>query len=124
MTTPSLHPLAGLGFNAEELDALELELKKPRKDPLAGTPVESVHHIFNDGRTVAGVWECTPGRFIVKKEGVHSIMYFLSGRATITDATGQRHEVGAGSVFMEPDGWVGEWEVHETVRKIYVIAQP
>jgi uncharacterized cupin superfamily protein len=30
-------------------------------------------------------------------------------------------ELGAGSMFILLDGWRGEWEVHQTVRKVYAI---
>jgi uncharacterized cupin superfamily protein len=49
------------------------------------------------------------------------MMHLLSGRVTLTDEDGTKHELSAGSMFVMLDGWRGEWEVHETVRKVYAI---
>jgi uncharacterized cupin superfamily protein len=46
--------------------------------------------------------------------------YILSGRAIVTDgATGQRYEVTAGDVIVQPQGWFGRWDVTETIRKVW-----
>lgn len=51
--------------------------------------------------------------------------YILSGRATVTDAaTGERYEVSAGDVIVQPRGWSGRWDVSETIRKVYSIGVP
>ena len=89
--------------------------------PIEGEPHESYVSAYIDGDTEVGVWECTPGRFPGTKEGISEMMHFLSGRATITDEDGTRHELGPGTMFILLDGWRGEWEVHETVRKVYAI---
>jgi uncharacterized cupin superfamily protein len=51
--------------------------------------------------------------------------YILSGRATVTDAaTGERYEVSADDVIVQPRGWSGRWDVSETIRKVYSIGVP
>lgn len=51
--------------------------------------------------------------------------YILSGRATVTDAaTGERYEVSAGDVIVQPRGWSRRWDVSETIRKVYSIGAP
>lgn len=74
----------------------------------------------DDGRTAAGVWECTPGTFTAVRDGYHEVCQILSGRATIVGQDGTTQEVGPGSTLVMPAGRQGEWRVHETVRKTYV----
>jgi uncharacterized protein len=114
---------AGLRFDAAELASQALSVKGLRDPAFEGEPVESLHRFFEDGTTIVGVWECTPGRYPARKRGRHSIMYVLSGRATVTDADGTAHELTPGVAFVEPDGWSGVWHVHETLRKLYVISE-
>ena len=47
-------------------------------------------------------------------------MLILAGRAKITDADGTVTEVSEGSVFVQPQGWYGRWDVEETVVKYFV----
>jgi uncharacterized protein len=111
----------GVGLSEEEI--LTKELSEPKAHPLAteGDPHESYFTAYLDGKAEAGIWECTPGRFPGAQEGSSEMMHLLRGRATITDADGTVHELGPGTMFVLPDGWRGEWIVHETVRKVYAI---
>ena len=45
----------------------------------------------------------------------------LSGTLTVTPDGGEPATLGPGDVAVFPKGWRGPWEVHETVRKVYVI---
>lgn len=100
---------------------MELRTSRPRPDPIRGEPVESFARIFEDDQILVGIWECTPGRFPVSRDGSHSFMQIISGAGHIIDATGVRHELRPGSVHVEPDLWSGEWDITDTVRKFYVI---
>ena len=111
----------GISLADEELRNMQLPELKPRPDALAGDPREADFDAYVEGDTSVGVWECTPGRFPGKKEGINEMMHLLAGRATITDEDGTVHELAAGSMFIVMDGWRGVWEVHETVRKVYAI---
>jgi len=111
----------GISLSDEELRNMQLPELQPREGALAGEPREADFDAYVDGDTSVGVWECTPGRFPGKKEGINEMMHLLAGRATITDEDGTVHELSAGSMFIVMDGWRGEWEVHETVRKVYAI---
>jgi uncharacterized cupin superfamily protein len=51
-------------------------------------------------------------------------MYILSGDATITDLDGVQHELTPGSVLVLPYGWAGEWDIRETIRKVYLHTTP
>jgi uncharacterized protein len=111
----------GIGLDDDALRTTQLSELKPREGESEGEPREAYFSAYIDGDTEVGVWECTPGRFPGTKEGISEMMHFLSGRATITDEDGTAHELGAGTMFILLDGWRGQWEVHETVRKVYAI---
>jgi uncharacterized cupin superfamily protein len=40
---------------------------------------------------------------------------------TVTPEGGEPLEVSAGNTAVFPLGWAGTWQIHETIRKIYVI---
>lgn len=68
-----------------------------------------------------GVWEATPGSFTAFRDNYHEVCQILSGSVTITSEGGDPVRVGAGDTVVMPAGWKGLWEVHETIRKTYVI---
>lgn len=74
-----------------------------------------------NGGTRTGIWEATPGLFPSVRDGIREVCFVLSGRATITNNDGDTIEVGAGDLFVMPPGWAGTWEIHETLRKVFVI---
>jgi uncharacterized cupin superfamily protein len=79
----------------------------------------TVMHKGPDGESECGIWTCTPGRWecdVTRDEFCH----FLEGRATYTPESGESFEVRAGTVAFFPEGWTGDCEVHETVRKVYM----
>jgi uncharacterized protein len=76
--------------------------------------------IWTDGGQEIGVWECTPGPSYWKQED-HEFVHILAGRMTITPDGGEPIEIGAGDTAFFPRGWAGTWEIHETIRKVFVI---
>jgi uncharacterized cupin superfamily protein len=72
-----------------------------------------------DGQSV-GVWECTPGPSYWKQEE-NEFIYVLSGRMTVRPDGGEPLEIGAGDTAFFPTGWAGTWDIHETIRKVFVI---
>ena len=75
-----------------------------------------------DGHTKIGVWECTPGHFTADRSAAGEYCYILSGRASVTNADGGgTQEIGPGDLLVLPQGWTGEWVVHEHMRKLFVI---
>ena len=100
--------------------AASLPSMGPRLNAAGGAPVESKLVLYSDRTTEIGIWEVTPGQFPAHKDDVGELMQFISGRGTITDATGTT-EIGPGVVMYTPDGWTGVWDVQETVRKTYAI---
>jgi uncharacterized protein len=111
----------GIGLSEEQIRTMQLSEPKPHGLATEGDPHESYFSAYIEGQTEVGVWECTPGCFPGTMDGISEMMHLLSGRATITDEDGTTHELEAGTMFVLLDGWRGEWQVHETVRKVYAI---
>jgi uncharacterized cupin superfamily protein len=73
-----------------------------------------------DGEPDYGLWECSPGRWRRQiKEA--EFTYFLAGRCTFIADDGQRLEIEAGDAAYWPADSMGIWEIHETVRKVYIL---
>ena len=67
-----------------------------------------------------GIWQCTAGpSYWVQEE--NEFIYLLSGSLTVTPDGGKPVTFGAGDTAMFPRGWRGTWDLHETVRKVYVL---
>jgi uncharacterized cupin superfamily protein len=67
-----------------------------------------------------GIWQCTAGpSYWVQEE--NEFIYILSGSLTVTPDGGKPATFGAGDSAMFPRGWRGTWDLHETVRKVYVV---
>lgn len=102
---------------------LELDLGEPAAKPTATTPgvVEAAKSIWEADGVDLGFWECSPGSFTATREGYSEICQILSGSVTITTDGGESVRLEAGDTIVMPSGWRGTWDVHETVRKTYVI---
>jgi len=67
-----------------------------------------------------GVWESSPGvfrRFLKNREFSH----IISGRCTFTPDGGEPVELRAGDAVLFPENCEGVWDIHETLRKTYVL---
>jgi uncharacterized cupin superfamily protein len=103
-------------------DALALQLQPD--EPVAvvrGDPRASVLELYRDDVVECGVWEVTPGEFAGENDGFGEHMHVLCGDATVTSEDGATVELRPGVSFVARAGWRGNWDVRETVRKIYVI---
>jgi uncharacterized cupin superfamily protein len=99
-----------------------LEPRGQRPGADAGDPQISSVAFETPADVKVGVWECQPGGWPVAERPDTETCYILAGRATITDATtGERYEISAGDVIVQPKGWSGRWDVTETIRKFYSI---
>ncbi len=76
-----------------------------------------------NGRVEIGVWECTPGRFSADRTRSAEFCHFIAGMVEMTHVDGRKVRLGPGDAINLPLGWIGEWRVIETVRKLYVITQ-
>ena len=75
-----------------------------------------------DGQAAAeaGVWQCTAGpSYWVQEE--NEFVHILSGSLTVTPDGGSPRKLGPGDAAVFPRGWRGTWDLHETVRKVYVV---
>ena len=71
-------------------------------------------------RQDVGVWQCTAGpSYWVQEE--NEFVHVLSGSLTVTPDGGSSRKLGPGDTAVFPRGWRGRWDLHETVRKVYVI---
>lgn len=117
MTSPLLVANA-----ATEL-AGELEDWGPRVGADSGEPHTAGRVFFEGNGVQVGLWECTPGGWTIEDRPDHETVQILSGRARLTNADGTSVELTAGDVLTLPKGWSGRWDILETVRKLFVVAQ-
>ena len=73
-----------------------------------------------EGGAETGIWQCTAGPSYWVQEQ-NEFVYILSGSLTVTPDGGKPATFGAGDCAMFPRGWRGTWDLHETVRKVYVV---
>ena len=106
---------------ADVLDGA-LEPLGPRAGSDSGDPQTSGITFFAGHGVEVGVWECTPGGWAIVDRTTTETMLLLGGTVTITPADGEPVDLGEGDVFVLPKGWSGRWDVTETVRKLYVVA--
>lgn len=72
------------------------------------------------GSNQTGIWECTPGRF--KRQLTNAeVMHILSGACIFTPTGGEPLYIQAGDTLFFPAYTTGEWNVTETMRKVFVI---
>ena len=105
----------------QQARAAELPPATARAGATAGDPHESAVVLVKDGAIEIGIWECSPGVFPGARVGYNELMGVVQGAGTITTDGGEPVALGDGLVFPTLDGWRGEWNVTETVRKVYVI---
>jgi uncharacterized cupin superfamily protein len=115
------HNLASLVSLPEAL-ALPLEPDEP-VDVVSGSPIATVRELYRDDHVQAGVWQVTPGVFAGANDGFGEHMQILAGEGTVTSEDGSSVEMRPGVTFVARSGWRGQWEVRETIRKVYVIWQ-
>lgn len=108
-----------------DLAAIPLADFRPKPTTLTEGQQEAAKELWSsaDGRTSIGVWECTPGRFTADRSKAGEYCHIIAGRATVrnSDGTGSR-DIGPGDLLVLPQGWTGEWEIHDHMRKLYVIS--
>ena len=113
--TAPLTPFLADAATAELEDWGPLEEATGEPMHTSGTTVWS-----GDGAQEAGVWECTPGPSRWSLDD-NEFVHILSGRMTVTPDGGEPAEIGPGDTAVFPRGWTGTWQIHETIRKLYVL---
>ncbi|MGO9558843.1 MAG: cupin domain-containing protein [Acidimicrobiales bacterium] len=77
--------------------------------------------LWEDGNGAeTGIWQCTAGPSHWTLE-THEFVNVLSGSMTVTADGGEPVDLGPGDTVLFPKGWSGSWQIHETLRKLYVI---
>lgn len=87
--------------------------------------LELNHQYFasEDQKILSGVWECAPCREVIESYPVHEIMTIISGSVTLTCLDNGRSDTfTAGDTFFVAKGTRCTWEITETLRKHYLIA--
>ena len=67
-------------------------------------------------------WESQPGHFTADRRTAVEYCHIRSGRDSVTNADGKgTRDVGPGELLVLPQGWTGEWVIHEQMRKLFII---
>ena len=113
-----------IGFKDNEVQGQHSAI--PADRVLSGKPEQVLWNHFQDSskQMVSGIWECSPGKWTANYATKNEFCHILSGQAILSDVAGNSKEYSAGDSFVIPAGFVGTWEVVETVRKLYVIVEP
>lgn len=106
-----------------ELAELDLGTPQPKPTTIEGNQVEAAKTLWTsaDGKVEVGVWECSPGRFSAVRDTNSEICHIISGRVTMRGQGDAERKLGPGDLLVLPQGWRGEWILHEKTRKLYVI---
>jgi uncharacterized cupin superfamily protein len=110
---------------------LSLDALSGPREPIAaarlvsGKPETRLAPAFSstDGRFDVGIWEATEGSWRTTYTE-NEVGFVISGRLRLTTTSGEAIEFGPGEAFLIPAGWVGEFQILESLRKLYVIYQP
>ena len=89
-----------------------------------GEPISvrsSVEYRNADGTLLSGIWEASEGvsRWEFTDHG--EVIHVLDGRMTVRQDEGDEVTLGPGDAAIFPIGWTGTWEIHERIRKLFVI---
>ncbi len=76
-----------------------------------------------DDSILAGIWECAPCREEIDAYPVHEMMTVISGLVVLTHPDGRAESFTAGDTFFIAKGSPCIWEISETLRKFYMIAE-
>ncbi|KAG7371495.1 DUF861 domain containing protein [Nitzschia inconspicua] len=94
---------------------------KARNDATHNTsPQSTSKSIYDVGPTEVGYWTCTPGSFSVTKQSTECF-HVLEGVFFLTNAAdGTSQKCAAGDTILLPRGWSGDFDILETVKKVWI----
>jgi len=72
------------------------------------------------GENRSGIWECSPGRF-ERQLANAEVMHILSGACVFTPTGSAPLDIQAGDTLFFPANTTGEWNVTQTLRKVFVV---
>ncbi len=90
---------------------------------LAGPMTTAGRRIWQsaDGLVWTGMWSCTEGRFRTAFEGCDGeFIWIVAGRLTCVEDGGPTTNLVPGDAMLFPPGWIGEWQINGTLRKVVV----
>lgn len=103
-------------------DARQISLSRADLDPttvVAGVPAVRTDVFGEVAGAEVGVWEITPG--VVTDVETDEVFVVLSGSGEVVFLdTGERLDLGPGTMVRLHAGERTEWRVSETIRKVYV----
>ena len=101
-------------------------LGQPTAEPLTGAITTRARVLGEDldGRIKTGTWECEVGRSRWEFTDRGEFIHVLSGSMVCTEDGHEPVELTAGSTAVFPLGWRGEWDVTQTLRKVFTIYRP
>ncbi len=108
-----------------ELSTTSVGEFSPKPTSLTEGQTEAANVLWSspDGNTSIGVWECTVGRFTADRSTSGEYCHIISGKASVTNGDGSgTRDVGPGDLLVLPQGWTGEWTIHEHIRKLFVMS--
>lgn len=113
-------------YRAGEMTQAELTekpLEQPTAQALTGDITTRSHafYVNEDESIKSGTWECEEGESRWEFTTRGEVIYVLSGSMTVVEDGGEPVTLTAGSSAVFPVGWCGNWTVHETLRKVFVI---
>ena len=87
------------------------------------TEVNHFFHQSEDEKVLAGVWQCAPCREEISAYPVNEMMTVLEGSVTVTPEGEESMIFVPGDTFFIPKGTPCVWEITETLKKYYMIAE-
>lgn len=105
-------------MNGRLADALALGIPLEPLEAVTGAPTAGLVELGTFGEAEYGVWEMTPGT-VTDVEG-DELFVVLTGDATVRFEGGETIELRPGSVVRLRAGERTQWEVRETLRKVYL----
>ena len=107
-------------YLAQAATMTELEDWGPLEEATGPEMQTSGYTLWEDGGASSGVWVCSPGPSFWKLD-TNEFVHIIGGSMTVTPGGGESITLKAGDTMVFPRGWEGTWEIHETLRKLYVI---
>lgn len=96
---------------------------KPAR-PISGNTETQTTELFEaqTGRVSGGIWQATAGVFRSDTTGYIEFCHITEGACRVVDPDGTVHVLKAGDSFVMPEGYKGQWEVDDFVRKCYFVS--
>ena len=107
-------------YLAQAATMTELEDWGPLEEATGTEMQTSGYTLWEEGGASSGVWVCSPGPSFWKLD-TNEFVHIIGGSMTVTPEGGESVTLKAGDTMVFPRGWEGTWEIHETLRKLYVI---